>query len=648
MEYIVEKTQKAKKLSEEDKLSIAKKIVEDFTTYDDARSIQLDKAHKLINEIYFKNVAQVKKDKSKEWKCRLKMCKIFMYSQILKAFIWKNVYANTNSMFDVSGENLEADNNSNKQKTMLVDILEKMNYAKTCDAIIDKSLIYGELISFNTWRKHSEEIRRPITILDMANPQHAVKALKAKMAGESFYTDERVDYDNPYIYDVDPENFVFDTSRFDDFDTAAKIYRTFKSPEDIINNKYFEVSKETAQSLRDMVKAGAVATGELSDQKPSSHKDEYVNGSTVEVLEHWGDLMLPCGTVLRNWYAVVVGGKYLVRFEKNPFLINPFTYGAYVLDPETKRGISPLYSIYDVALSQEQMLRHTVDLQSLTENPPVYAGKGFFGDDPGDVEVHPGKIIEYDPQMYQSIPVKPMEFAVNVFSTDLEYIDDLMSSISGIFPNMAGASEADRTTATEISTKVEGQLTRLKMLLDVINQYLVLENVKKVAKLKANFTFGKETVFVNNENEPENVEIDDAVRQADYRYTYADRSATSERFNYVDMIAQAIQQFVKTGLPLNLQELFTWYLEQKGVENPERFLQIQNSIDPQVQEALLQNPQLAPIIQAMTERVQMARDGKQLPDDSETPVEGFNVPQEAEQSLPEKLNSLPGRNLMNR
>lgn len=28
-------------------------------------------------------------------------------------------------MFDVSGESLEADNNSNKQKAMLVDILEK-------------------------------------------------------------------------------------------------------------------------------------------------------------------------------------------------------------------------------------------------------------------------------------------------------------------------------------------------------------------------------------------------------------------------------------------------------------------------------------------------------------------------------------------
>ena len=55
MEYIVEKTQKVKKLSDEEKQSIAKKIVQDYQTYDRGRQSQLNKANKLINEIYFKN-----------------------------------------------------------------------------------------------------------------------------------------------------------------------------------------------------------------------------------------------------------------------------------------------------------------------------------------------------------------------------------------------------------------------------------------------------------------------------------------------------------------------------------------------------------------------------------------------------------------
>ena len=643
MEYIVQKTQKVKKLSQEDKDSLAKKIVDDFTTYDNGRASQLDKANKLMAEIFFKNVAKQETDKNKQWKSTLKMCKLFMYYQILKAFIWKNTYANTNSMFDVSGENLEADNNSNKQKTMLVDCLEKMEYAKTYDKIIDRSLIYGELISFTTWRKHTEEYRRPISFFDgIKEPSKMLKILAAKSKGEQFYIDERVDYDNPYIYDVDPANFVFDTTQDRDWDTCPKINRTWRTPDDIINNKYFEVSKEVADNLREMVKSGT-SEKDLSNQRTVFTKDEHINGTTVEMLEHWGDLTMPDGTVLKNWYAVVVGGKYLVCFEKNPFVINPFTFGAYVIDPDTKRGLSPLYSILDISGTQEDLLRRTMNLQALSENPPVLAAKNFFGKDPDDIEVYPGKIIEYDPQLYTDAAVKPMEFNATVFASDMEYLDDLMSETSGVFPNMAGASESDRTTATEISTKVEGQLTRLKMLLDVINQYLILANVKIVAKLKANFTFGDEQVFVNNDNQPQNVIIDDSIRQADYRYTYADRSATSERFNFVDMVAQAVQMFVKSGLQLNINEFFTWFMEQKGVENPERFLQIEQFLSPEVQQALMNDQTLAPVVAEMEKRVAMAKEGKELPEDN---VEQLPVQEEEPQELPDKLNSLPGRNLL--
>ncbi|MCD7740286.1 MAG: hypothetical protein LUH11_02945 [Candidatus Gastranaerophilales bacterium] len=633
MEYIIEKDQKIKKLSNEDKISIAKKIVDDYETYDRGRQSQLDKADKLNSEIYFKNVASKKTDET--WKSNVKMCKIFMYSQILKAFIWKNTYANTNSMFDVSGENLESDNNSNKQKTMLVDCMEKMEYAKTLDKIIDKSLIYGELISFTTWKKKSEEYRRPVSFFEaITDTQKIPKILAAKAKGDNFYIDERITFDNPYTYDVDPANFVFDSTQFDNFESSPKIYRTWKTPDYIINNKYFEVSKEIAEELKSLVKTGADES-DLSNQETQNLRYEYVNGTTVEMLEHWGDLTLPDGNLLKNWYAVVVAGKYLIRFEKNPFIVNPFTFGAYITDPDSKRGISPLYAIIDLASTQEDMLRKTMDLQSLTENPPVYAGKGFFGDDPDDVEIHPGKIIEYDNALYSDIPVKQMSFNVDIFKDNLSYLDDLMSEVSGIFPNMAGATESDRTTATEISTKVEGQLTRLKMILDIINQNLILSSIKIIASLKANFTFGKETVFINNENRPENVEIDDSVRQADYRYTYADRSATSERFNYVDMVAQAMQMFFKSGLQANIEEVFKWYMEQKGVENPERFLGNINLIDPQVQQALLQNPQLAPVIQEMQKRVQLSKQDMKIPDNNSSE---FNIQQpEQEQSLPEKL-----------
>ena len=43
-------------------------------------------------------------------------------------------------MFDVSGENHDSNNASNKQKAVLVDIFEKMGFQKTCDNFLFNAL----------------------------------------------------------------------------------------------------------------------------------------------------------------------------------------------------------------------------------------------------------------------------------------------------------------------------------------------------------------------------------------------------------------------------------------------------------------------------------------------------------------------------
>ena len=77
---------------------------------------------------------------------------------------------------------------------------------------------------------------------------------------------------------------------------------------------------------------------------------------------------------------------------------------------------------------------------------------------------------------------------------------------------------------------------------------------------------------MNKENQPEIIEVDDTVRQADYKYTYSDRSNTTLKSEQADMLVQAVERFKQAGLEVNLPEIFVWYFEQKGVENAERFL----------------------------------------------------------------------------
>lgn len=587
-EYITDKDNKVHKMSDDEVKNLAKRISSDFQNYNSRRQQNLDQAEALIQEIFFKkSITPVDpKNKYEAWKTKVRMCKTYMFYQVLKAFIWKNVYANTNSMFDVAGENQESDNDSNKQKAALVDIFEKMGYSKTCDKILDYALCHGELLSCVAWKKKTQEYRKLIEKEDLENP----KAQEALARGKFHYIAEKIIYDNPFVYPVNPANLVFDVAQKENWDECPKIYKTYKVPDDIINNKYYKVSSTVAQEIRNEVDKGISSS---CSQLNRDLENKTSNSKTVEVLEHWGNLTLENGTVLKNWHVVVVARKYVVRFEKNNRIINPFTFSAWVTDPETGRGISPLYCVLSLAQLQEDLMNRTCDMQTLQENPPLYAPKGFFDEE--DVKLYPGKIIEFGDQLSPG-QIQAMEFSVSVFLNDITFLSDMMAEVSGIFPNMAGADESKAKTATEISTKTQGQLTRLSMLIDTINQDLIVEDVKKVAKLCADFKSGDENIYVDNGNNKETITITDTIRQADYRYTYSDRTATTERSNKADLVAETAERFSKF-MPLNAPELFTWYMEQKDVENPERFLQQQDTIPIEIQQMLMQNPQIKQMVE---------------------------------------------------
>lgn len=565
-EYILNKDNSTKKLSAEQEECLIKSISSKFADLNKERSANLDMASNLANEIFFKNDFRQSGDKTQRWKSKIKMCKTFMFYQTLKAFIWRNTYANVNSMFDVSGENHDSNNASNKQKAMLVDIMEKMDYQKTCDQIIDNALLYGELISFTAWKKNYEEYRRPITFFERIFPFNSDKRARIQEAvenGKNYFVDERKIYDNPYIYPVNPADLVFDPNQVDNWDSCPKIYRTYKTASDIINNQMYTLSDEAKNVIE------ALTRKSNSVQKIKTEED-VVKGSTIEVLEHWGDLKLSNGTLLKNWHAVVVARRFLVLFHKNEAIINPFSYGAFIKDPVIKRGISPLYSVLSLAHIQEDLLNRTCNLQTLSENPPLLAPEGFFDED--EIELYPGKIIEYGDNLSPTAAFKQLTFNPNVFLQDITFLNDLMSEVSGIFPNMVGAVElTGAKTATEINTKTQGQMTRLAMIVDIINQDLIIPNVEKIAKLCADFKSGIETIYVNHENKQEYIEVDDEVRQGDYKYTYSDSTTSAEKSQQADLVVTAVEKFAQL-IPLNLQEIFIWYFEQKGVDNPERFL----------------------------------------------------------------------------
>lgn len=123
-----------------------------------------------------------------------------------------------------------------------------------------------------------------------------------------------------------------------------------------------------------------------------------------------------------------MGRKYLVEFGKNERLINPFSYGAFITDPETKRGISPLYCVLSLAHLQEDLLNRTCNLQSLNENPPLLAPEGFFDKD--EIELYPGKIIEYGDNLTPTAAFQQMNFNATVFLNDMSYTKNTKSKFA--------------------------------------------------------------------------------------------------------------------------------------------------------------------------------------------------------------------------
>ena len=584
-EFTYQKENKKITLKEGQAKAVVKTICSNFKKWDNLRYTNIAKSQKLIDEIFFKTC---KKSHLPEdsWKSDIKMGKAYMLFQTQKSVIWRNIYSNVNAMFDVAGENQDADNNSNRQKAMLVDVFNKMELSKCLDKIIDNSLFYGELIAFVSWKKDFKEIRRPINFFETlfsGDFLNLTKILEAKKAGRNFYTDVIKTYDNPYVYEVNPVDFVFDVSQADNFDSCPKILRSYKTADEILSNELYEISKEDREQINDST---------VSKYSTSTIDKGRIKGDTIEVLEAWGDFKLDDGTILKNWHAVVVGGEYLVRFKKNELIENPFVFGTYIQDPETKRGISPISSVIDLILQQEEMMNRTYNMQALIENPPTFAPEDFFKDK--TTKLYPGKIITYDAGIYNNIPITPMQFPSNLYINEIMSLDKTIAEVSGIFPNMAGQEKAQGATATEISVTVQGQSNRHSMLLDIINQYLILPIVKKTANLLANFKYGKETIFINRENKADVIDIDDSVRQGEYEYTYQDRNSYALRYNNADTTAQVFEKFAQV-LPMNWKEIFSWYWEQKGVENPERFLEEENPDELQINniiEQLSQNPEI--------------------------------------------------------
>lgn len=531
----------------EDEILLVNDISQKYDKYEDSRIQHLSDI-KLVRDAIYNPASQ----NVNGWGSKIELPDIYELAQTLKSHISGNLYSHPDAMFDVTGTTPQTQEYANRQKAMLVNTFEQMNIENELEKVIDSIVETGECTLFVGWETVIKQVRRAKTIEEeMTNPD-----------GKTFVLEDKVVYDNAKVKFIKAEDFVFDKANRDKWDSCAKIYRTYATVDEIFCDKSNNLlTKEKLEKLK-----GVVA------KKTNRNDEKGVDENKLEILEFWGDIELSDGNILRNRLITVAGRREIIRFEANPFVINPFIHANIIESPSTGRGISPLKVALVLNNISSTILNKQIDALALMINPPYLAPKGCFK---GQQDVRPGKIIEYDAALMPAAPT-PLSFDKAMQGWDfLNYFKSTTESATGIFKNMSGNLQEVQRTATELNYSVSGQEARLNMMLDAINRKIIIPMVEKTAEIIANFKLGEELIRIDDHGKYKFAPVNDDVRNSTYIYRYGDRKASFERKLRLKEMFDVVRAFAEVPAvaeQIDWLECFKFALEQYGIENANNFL----------------------------------------------------------------------------
>ncbi len=531
----------------EDELLLVNDISQRYDKYEDYRIQQLSDI-KLVRDAIYNPASQ----DVNGWGSKIELPDIYELAQTLKSHISENLYSHPDAMFDVSGTTPQTQEYANRQKAMLVNTFEQMNIENELEKVIDSIVETGECTLFVGWETVIKQVRRAKTIEEeIKNPD-----------GKPFVLEDKVVYDNAKVKFIKAEDFVFDKSNRDKWDSCAKIYRTYATIDEVFCDKSNNLlTKEKLEVLK-----GVVA------KKKNRNDEKGQDENKLEILEFWGDIELSDGKVLRNRLITVAGRREIIRFEANPFIINPFIHANIIECPATGRGISPLKVALVLNNISSTILNKQIDALALMINPPYLAPKGCFK---GQQDVRPGKIIEYDAALMPAAPT-PLSFDKAMQGWEfLNYFKSTTESATGIFKNMSGNLQQVQRTATELNYSVSGQEARLNMMLDSINRKIIIPMVEKTAEIISNFKLGEELIRIDDHGKFVFAPINDEVRNSAYIYRYGDRKASFERKLRLKEMFDVVKSFAEVPVvaeQIDWLECFKFALEQYGIENSNNFI----------------------------------------------------------------------------
>lgn len=460
-----------------------------------------------------------------EYKDQVKMIPdVYEQRQSLRANIFKAVYQNYDGMFDIEGLDPQSHEVSALLKSALVYDCYKIDLQSTLDKILDDYMDKGECAWFSHWTTKVERKRY----------QHAIPVFdefgeEVDVAYETRPVDEII-YEGSDIERIDPLNLFFDKSQKTHWESCGKIYREFVPLSYILNNKEYKLTREEIADLKQMVEQKSRET--VYDYSDDYHNlDTKVIGSTVEVMEYYGDYIIPNnGDVARNVIIVVIAGKYLAKLEESLYPVCPVGYYAYNERPDSLRGQTPLKPALLLNELENRCMDLTMESWLLTTNPPVLAQKGFLN---SGITYEPGGVIEYNVDTLEEpgrLP-QPLNFSAGLRGFDFQdFFKRKMEGATGVSPYMQGnGGTGGVRTASESTYIYSGQTTRLSREAYTFSHNVVVPIIWSIYKLKKEYQTTDDVVPVVKEGIKDFYNVTEEVRNGHYVFMIGNAQTSSER-----------------------------------------------------------------------------------------------------------------------
>lgn len=583
------KDNKKKLLSKDRRSDIVADIEQKFKLWYDDLYVSRQETLKLLKDLFpgYANDAQKLK----------KVPSTYEQVKTYESAIYRSTYQNYDGIVDIEGQDLRSNNLSGIYKASLVYDYNNINLKATLDEILQDWVTKGEGSAYVNWREDIIQV-----------PEKEIVEVFDETTGQTYEEVQTIMKDvttfrGVDVKRIDPHNLYYDKSQKDSWDSCGKVYRAFVPIQTILANTSYNLTAQEIKELRELVKPNE-DIGDLRNKVIDSNIK--VIGSKIEVLEFYGDYMVPeTLDVVRNAEIVIIAGKYVARMEQSKKPKCPIILGTYLERPDTSRGQSPM-KIPAILNDVENMC---VDLMmrawQLNVDPVFLAPKGAF---PSYTRLTPGKPIEFEQTILGATAPQKIDFSTGLRGFDFDkFFKDKMEGATGITQYLLGSQEGAVRTASESTYIHAGATMRIAREAYLFQSRIILPIVKLHALFKK--IYDVEPRYVRM---PDNryAQVTDEVRNGNYTFLIGDSQTSVEREAETQKLFQLLSSpaFQSLAGIMDIQtasEFLKWLLNRMNFKETDQIFEIinlNNQFRTQGTEMGIQPENLEGFRQAMMDR----------------------------------------------